>query len=153
MICSSPRPKIIFNEQIIQHNTVEWCLSLKGGCRESGEAKRDVFLHPKESSKGPPQTPVLAQLLSLGEEESSDVMDVAMLLKAQTLTLTKHIRVKTANLSVPVPEVFSCTRDLIGWCRNYKCKSAECLVVSSRSQSIWLWFQQNNIPGSFRDCL
>lgn len=125
----------------------------KGSCRKSEEDKRYVFLHPTESSKGPLQNPVLAQLLSLGEEESGNMMDVAMLLKAQALSLTKHIRIKPANLSVPLPEVMiSCMNYLLALCRNYKCKSAECLVANSRSQSIWLWFQRNNFPGTPRDC-
>lgn len=83
----------------MQHSPDEQHFSVKESCRKSGEAKRCVFLHHIESSIGPLQIPVLAQLFSLREDESSNMMDVAMLLKAQALSLTKHIRIKTANLS------------------------------------------------------
>jgi len=81
------------------------------------------------------------------------MMGVATLLKAQALSLTKHIRIKTPNLSVPVPELMFCyVSYLLGLCGNYKCKATKCLAVNSRSQIFWLWFQQKNNPGISNVC-
>lgn len=55
------------------------------------------------------------QLLSLGEEESGNVVDVAMLLKARALSLAKHITIKAANLSFSPPRTDVHLHELFAW--------------------------------------
>lgn len=51
------------------------------------------------------------------------------------------------NLSVPIQELMIAWMNyLLRQNRRYKWKFTQCLSVNRRSQSIWLWFQQSNIP-------
>lgn len=125
----------------------------QGGLKEGRQV---VFQHWVLRRCVADSPPALTQQCFLEEDSSGNVM-VGWLLKVQVLPPIKHLRIKPANqltnLSVPMQEL------MISWMnylhrqnRRDKCKFTQCLSLNRRSQSIWLWFQQSNIPRASTDC-
>lgn len=73
-----------------------------------------------------PQNPALAELLSLGEKEGSNMMDPATLLEAQACHWLSKLGLNQPTFCSLPELMFTCMNYLLGLCRNCKSKSTEC---------------------------